>query len=120
MGVFCSRPNPYSGEAVKETVSNCEKHLKSNHDGQYVLPTQAANPFIMGYEPELEKTPAFDPERALYYKSIIGAMYWMCVIGRMDIATKVSLLSSHLGYPHEGHLDAALHVLGYLQLKYNS
>jgi hypothetical protein len=47
-------------------------------------------------------------------------MQWMCKIGRIDIATEVSLLSLHLAYPREGHLDAALHVMGYLQLKYNS
>jgi hypothetical protein len=44
----------------------------------------------------------------------------MCKIRRIDIATEVSLLSSHLVYTQEGHLNAALHVMGYLQLKYNS
>jgi hypothetical protein len=44
----------------------------------------------------------------------------MCEIGRIDIATDVSLLSSHLAYPQEGHLDAALHIMGYLKLKNNS
>jgi hypothetical protein len=105
---------------IKEAVSNCEKHLKENYDGRYTLPTQAANPFLMGYEPELDETPALDPERATYYQSIIGIMRWMCEIGRIDIATEVSLLSSHLAYPREGHLDAALHIMGYLKLKNNS
>jgi hypothetical protein len=41
----------------------------------------------------------------------------MCMIGRINIATEVSLLSLHLLYPREGHLDAALHVMGYLWLK---
>ncbi len=44
----------------------------------------------------------------------------MCKIGRINIATEVSLLSLHLAYPQEGHLDTALHVMGYLRLKYNS
>ena len=30
------------------------------------------------------------------------------------------MLSSYLAYPREGHLEAALHVMGYLQLKHNS
>ncbi len=45
-------------EYIKEAVSNCKKHLKLNHDGRYVLPTQAANFFVrdmslhlMGYLP---------------------------------------------------------------------
>ena len=47
-------------------------------------------------------------------------MRWMCDIGQTDIATEVLLLLLHLVYPREGHLDAALHVISYLKLKYNS
>ena len=36
------------------------------------------------------------------------------------IATEVSLLSPYLAHPCEGHLDAALHMIGYLKLKHNS
>ncbi len=61
-----------------------------------------------------------DPDWASYYQSIIRTMKWMCKIGRIDIATEVLLLSSHLAYPLEGHLDAALNMMGYLRLKYNS
>jgi hypothetical protein len=44
----------------------------------------------------------------------------MCKSQCIDIATEVLLLSLHLAYPHdEGHLDAALHVMGYLKLKNN-
>ncbi len=44
----------------------------------------------------------------------------MCKIGRIDIAKEVLLLSLRLAYPREGHLDTALHVMGYLRSKYNS
>jgi len=47
-------------------------------------------------------------------------MRWMVELGRVDIATEVSLLSSHLAYPREGHLEAALHIMGYLRLRHNS
>ncbi len=106
---------------IKEAVSNCEKHLKLNYDGRYVLLTQVANPFVMGsYEPELDETPALDPDRASYFQSIIGVMRWMCKIGCINISTEVSLLSLHLAYLREEHPDRALHVKGYLRLKYNS
>jgi hypothetical protein len=36
----------------------------------------------------------------------------MVELGRVDIATEISPLSSHLAYPREGHLEAALHVMG--------
>ncbi len=44
----------------------------------------------------------------------------MVELGRVDIATEISLLSPHLAYPREGHLDAAPHVMGYLKQKHNS
>ena len=47
-------------------------------------------------------------------------MRWMIELGRVDIATEVSLLSSYLALPREGHFEAALHVMGYLKLKHNS
>ena len=44
----------------------------------------------------------------------------MVELGRIDITTKISLLSSHLAHPREGHLEAALHVMGYFKQKHNS
>jgi hypothetical protein len=104
---------------INETASYCKKYLNSNYDSWYVLPTQAANPlpwdFSLNYE-----TPALDSDQAPYFQSIISVMQWMCKIRCITIATEVSVLSLHLAYPQEGHLDAGLHVMGYLWLKYNS
>ncbi len=47
-------------------------------------------------------------------------MRWMVELGCIDIATEVSLLSSHLAYPHEGHLETALHIMSYLSQKHNT
>ncbi len=41
-------------------------------------------------------------------------MHWMVELGRVDIAFKVSMLLSYLAYAREGHLQAAIHVMGYL------
>jgi hypothetical protein len=35
-------------------------------------------------------------------------------LGRVDIATKVSILSSYLACPCKGHLEKALHVMRYI------
>ncbi len=47
-------------------------------------------------------------------------MRWMVELGHIDIATEVSMLSSYLVCPRKGHLENALHVMGYLRLKHNS
>jgi hypothetical protein len=44
----------------------------------------------------------------------------MVELGRIDIVIEVSMLSSYLACPRKGHLENALHVMGYLRLKHNS
>ena len=38
----------------------------------------------------------------------------------MDIATEVSMMSSHNPYPREGHFETVLHIMGYLKGRHNS
>jgi hypothetical protein len=44
----------------------------------------------------------------------------MVEIGRVDIITDVSELSSHLALPREGHLEAVFHMFAYLKKKHNA
>ena len=44
----------------------------------------------------------------------------MIEIGRVDINTEVSLLFSHLAMPRQRHLEAALHIMGYLNFRNNT
>jgi hypothetical protein len=81
---------------VQQAVANCRGHLAANYNGRYKLKRKADNPFPTGYEPEVDVTAPLTPELASYYQSIIGIMRWMIEIGRIDIATEVSLLSSYL------------------------
>ena len=46
-------------------------------------------------------------------------MRWMIEIGRVDIATEVSMLSSFLSMPRVGHLEAAINIMRYLRLHHN-
>ena len=41
-------------------------------------------------------------------------------MGRIDIITKMSLLSSHVALPKEGRLEAAIHVMAHVGQRYNS
>ena len=51
---------------------------------------------------------------------MIGIIRWMVEIGRLDIITKVSIMGSQMAIPSEGHLEAILHVFGFLRQKNNS
>ena len=92
---------------VHQAIRNCKTHSKENFDGRYALLKKAENPFCMSYEPELDDSTPLDPNAASYFQTIIGVMRWMVEIGRINIAMEVLLLSSHLAYPREGHLEAA-------------
>ena len=105
---------------VEQAVKNCQQHLKDKLNGKYQVPARADNPFPVEYKPETDTSDPLDPEHSSFYQHLIGVMRWMVELGRVDIATEISLLSSHLAYPREGHLEAALHVMGYLRLKHNS
>jgi len=109
-------PSKYVAQAVK----NCEQHLLEKLNNSYRLPTKAENPFPMDYCPEMDISDPLDPECSSFYQHLIGVMRWMVELGRVDIATEISLLSSHLAYPRVGHLEVALHVMGYLKQKHNT
>jgi hypothetical protein len=58
--------------------------------------------------------------RANLYQSQIGIMRWCVELGRIDIITEVSMLSTHLCLPYEGHLEAFFHVFAYLGINNNA
>ncbi len=105
---------------VAQAVKNCQVHLTDKLNGKYSIPTRVDNPFHVDYDPSTDLSDILDPECSTFYQHLIGVMRWMVELGCIDIATEVSMLSSYLACPHEGHLENALHVMGYLQLKHNS
>ena len=84
------------------------------------MPKKAENPFKMGYDPELNTSPDLDPDTVSYFLTLIGILRWMIKLGRINIITEISLLSSHVALPREGHLEAAIHVMTHVGQRYNS
>ncbi len=99
---------------VIQAVKNCQLHLTEKLAGRYSIPARADNPFPVDYDPSTDLSDILDPDCSSFYQHIIGVMRWMVELGRIDIATEVSMLSSYLAYPGEGHLENPLHVMGYL------
>jgi hypothetical protein len=96
-------------KCVAQAVKNCAKHLTDKLNNRFCLPQWADNPFSYDYCPELDLSDPLDPECSPFYQHLFGVMRWVVKLGRIDIATEVSLLSSHLAYPRKGHLETALH-----------
>jgi hypothetical protein len=71
---------------------------------------KAEAPFKTGYRPEIDVNRELVGDEASYYQSLIGILRWIVELVRVDICLKVSLMSSHLELPREGHLEALFHI----------
>jgi hypothetical protein len=98
---------------IKSAVANIESELA--HGPHTILRSKAYRPMKSGYRPEVDVTPLLSEELAAYYQGLIGVLRWICEIGRIDILTEVSMLSSFNAMPREGHLDAVLDIFAYLK-----
>ena len=103
-----------SEQYIKAAIANVETKL--DKEGQR-LPTRCITPMKSGYRPETDVTAELKIDGIRYFQELIGVLRWACELGRVDIATEVSLLSSHLALPRDGHLQQVYHIFGYLKAK---
>jgi len=106
-----------SSQYVKEAVRNVESYLTKQN---MKLARKATAPFTYEYRPELDQSPELSPKEANYFQSLIGVLRWAVELGRIDIATEVSMLSSFLAMPRDGHLQQVFHIFAYLKQHHNS
>jgi hypothetical protein len=99
---------------VVQAVENCQLHLTEELNGKYSIQARADNLFPVDYDPLTDLSVILDPECSSFYQHLIGVMRWMVELGRIDIANKISMLSSFLACPREGRPENAMHVMGYL------
>ena len=106
-----------STQYCKAAVDNVEEYLKAKGE---TLQAKAPTPLSSGYRPELDVSPELNDKDASYYHSLIGVLRWLVELGRADINTEVSMMSSHLALPREGHLKEVLHIFGHLKKHHNA
>jgi hypothetical protein len=63
----------------------------------------------------MDDSPFLGQDETQQFQSLIGAMQWAVLIGRLDIATAVMSLSSFHAMPRRGHLERAKQIYGYLR-----
>lgn len=106
-----------SSQYVQAAVQNVETYLRDRH---LQLPPKALSPLPTGYRPEIDVTLALNTKDAAHYQSLIGILRWIVELGRIDICCEVSLMSSHLALPREGHLLRVYHIFAYLKKHHNA
>ena len=109
-----------SSQYVQAAVKNVEDHLSKDENKRWSLPSKADTPMKANYRAELDVSAELSPGDASYYQSLIGVLRWIVELGRVDICLEVSLLSSHLALPREGHMQQVLQVFAYLRKYHNA
>ena len=79
------------------------------------MPSKADTPLTTTYRPEFDVSSEMNVADAAYYQSLIGILRWIVELGRVDVCLEVSMMSSHLALPREGHLEQVLHIFAYLK-----
>ena len=74
------------------------------------MPSKADTPLTTTYRSDLDVSRELNEVDAAYYQSLIGILRWMVELGRVDVCLEVSMMSSHLALPREGHLEQVLHI----------
>ena len=110
----------YESIQVLEAVRNCKEYIAKYLSMDFRLPKRTKNSFAMGYCPELDVSLAFVSDETVYSQFLVGVVRWDVKIGHIDIITKMFLISSYLVILRQGHMEAALHIIGYLKLMHNS
>ena len=105
-----------SSQYVNAAVKNVEEHLEKQSKS---LPKRCSSPISRDYRPECDTSLELGVSDAVHYQSLIGILRWIVELGRVDITTEVSLLSSFMASPRRGHLDELYHIFGYLKNKHN-
>jgi hypothetical protein len=103
---------------VHTEVQNVQEYLNKNGDRK--LKKNASAPFEAPYRADNDESPVLGPKMASYFQSQIGILRWCVELGRIDIITEVSMLSTFLCMLREGHLDAVYHLFAYLSLHHNA
>jgi hypothetical protein len=106
-----------SSKYVQSAVQNVKEYM-AVLPGDQMLVKKACGPFAGGYKPELDESPELYPTRSNFYQSQIGILRWCVELGRIGIITEVSMLSTYLCLPREGHL--VFHVFAYMGLHHNA
>ena len=98
-------------------MHNVEDHLAKAGEK---LPYKAPTPLSSGYCPEIDVSPELGETDTSHFHSLIGVLWWIIELGRVDIDVEVYMMSSHLALPRVGHLKEIYHIFAYLKAHSNT
>ena len=109
-----------SSQYVQAAVRNVEEYLEKSHHKRWRIPNKVETPIRPTYRPELDVSEELSSSDASYYQSLIGILWWIVKLGRVDDCLEVSMMSSHLVLPRKGHMVQVMQSFGYLKKYHNA
>ena len=106
-----------SSKYIQDSIVNVSRIIEKKG---LKLRNNVQSPISRGYRPELDGSPELNIEDAALYQSLVGTLRWIVEMGRIDIICEVSMLSSYVAMPREGHLQQLFHIFGYLKTYHNA
>lgn len=106
-----------ASQYAQDAVKDVENHLKGK--GMSLRKNPNA-PLTANYRLECDVSPELSHNESSYYASLIGVLRWLVELGRMDICCEVSMMSSYVAMPREGHLQQLYHIFAYLKSHHNT
>ena len=94
-------------------VTNIESVLEKR---DLRLPLKCVTPLSFDYSPDMYVTGELKANGFQWYQELVRNLRWSMEIGRIDILLEVSIMSTQLALPQEGHLEQVLHIFGYLKI----
>ena len=110
----------HSSQYVQTAVKNVMAYLLTENSKHWKLLNKAHTPSTTTYRPELDVSREINETDAAYYQSLIGILRSILEPGQVDVCLEVSMMSSHLALPREGHLEKMLHIFAYLKKYHNT
>ena len=77
-------------------------------------PKKSRTPIVGGDHPQSDTSEFCNQDQIKQYKTIVGQLIWLSVLGRFDIAVHVMTMSRFRQQPRIGRLERLKKIVGYL------
>ena len=94
----------YVQYAVKNVINTLAQEGRT-------FPKRGKSPWTSNCRPDTDTSPELPAPRYAYYQYLIGVIWWIAELGRVDITMETSAMASMMAMPWEGHPEHILQML---------
>ena len=105
-----------STNCTAKTTTEVERVTGTGKHGCMHLPKKSVStPLASGHRPECDESRELDSGEQNYYQSLVGILWWLAELGRLDILHPASLMSRYLAQARIGHMNQVLRIFACLK-----